>query len=379
MSCPTSLRHDIAALLPRLREEQLAAFCAFYEKYDPLLDGIDQALYGRLAAADRPRFVLWMLKRWGKVDLINPIERRLYDAVVERVAAQHRPVHELDGTPYHVLDLAPQGQDFQLLAYEWCLAVHDVYYNQYEHGEVRLAPDDVVIDAGGFIGDTAVLFHHKLGGRCHVHSFELLDENLRLMLHNLERNGVPEDRVTINRLALTARTGDEIAIGAGASQGATNIFGRETAKAVRVPTITLDDYVSHLGLERVDFIKMDIEGAEPQALQGAQHTIAHFRPKLAICLYHKWNDLLTVPQAILSTGVDYRFAFKWVQLKDGWEAVLLATPPERAQPVPADEAPATAPAAAPGDVLAATLATFTRAYARQSARAAARRPEPQAA
>lgn len=373
-----SLRHDIAAWLPRMREEQLPAFCAFYEKYAPLLDGIDAALYARLPAADQPRFVQWMLKRWGKVDLVNPVERRLYDAVVERVARQERPVEALDGQDYQLLDLAPQGQAFSLLAYPWCLAVHDVYYNQYEHGEVQLAPDDVVIDAGGFIGDTAVLFHHKLGGRCHVHSFELLDENLRLMLHNLERNGVPSERVTINRMALAASTGDEIVVGAGATQGATNMFGREAGGGERVSTITLDDYVGELGLARVDFIKMDIEGAEVPALQGAQHTIRHFRPKLAICLYHLWDDLLKVPQAILATGVDYQFRFKWVQLKDGWEAVLLATPPERAQPA-RDATPTTPPPPATADALAGALATLTRAYTRQTGRLAASKRERAAA
>ena len=49
---------------------------------------------------------------------------------------------------------------------------------------MKLAPGDVIVDAGAFIGDTAVFFHHKLAGRCQVHSFELLDENLALLVHN---------------------------------------------------------------------------------------------------------------------------------------------------------------------------------------------------
>jgi Methyltransferase FkbM domain len=144
------------------------------------------------------------------------------------------------------------------------------------------------------------------------------------------------------------------------------------ARGDRVQTVALDDYVSKLQLDRVDFIKMDIEGAELKALQGARHTIAHFQPKLAICLYHQWNDAFTIPQAILDTGVDYRFTFKWVQLKDGWEAILLACPASRLRsPQPA---PVVA-AQAGGDHLEAALAILSKGYLRKCAQVEALRRE----
>jgi hypothetical protein len=61
-------------------------------------------------------------------------------------------------------------------------------------------------------------------------------------------------------------------------------------------------------------------------------TIRRFRPKLALCLYHKWDDVLTIPRLIAELGIPYRFTFKWVQLPQGWEAVLLAQPCEDAAP-----------------------------------------------
>ena len=347
------LRQDLAAVLPRLRDEDVHKFCTFHEKYAPHLAAIGAGLYDKLCAADQARFLLWFLKRWAKIDLVNAIERSLYDTTIEQAKNEARPVVALEGGEYRLRDLKSQGWDFQLLGYDWFLGVHDVLYNQYEHGKVTLAPDDVIIDAGAFIGDTAVFFHHKLGGRCQIHSFELLDENLALLLHNLERNGVRDDQIVLNKLALTDRSGDEIVIAGGASQGATSIFG-QGGRGDRVQTITLDDYVLRLGLSRVDFIKMDIEGAEVQALNGARQTIQHFKPRLAICLYHKWDDAFTIPQALAATGVDYEFGFKWVQLKDGWEAVLLATPTDR-------PALAAAPAAVP-DPLEGALTALTRAY-----------------
>lgn len=57
----------------------------------------------------------------------------------------------------------------------------------------------------------------------------------------------------------------------------------------------------------VTFIKMDIEGAELQALYGAKKTIKRDRPKLAICVYHKREDLITIPQYIKSIVPEYKF------------------------------------------------------------------------
>ena len=372
------LRHDLAAVLPRLRDEDLHKFCTFHERYAPHLGAIASGLYDRLSTADQARFVVWMLKRWAKIDLVNPVERSLYLSTIERVRTEPRPVETLDGKPYKLRDLKSQGFDFQMLGYDWWLGVHDIQYNQYEQGDVRLEPDDVIIDAGAFIGDTAVFFHHKLGGRCRIHSFELLDENLALLVHNLERNGVRDEQIVLNKLALADRSGDEIVVASGASQGSTSMFGSTGpgARGDRVQTVALDDYVSKLQLDRVDFIKMDIEGAELKALQGARHTIAHFQPKLAICLYHQWNDAFTIPQAILATGVDYRFSFKWVQLKDGWEAILLACPASRLRtPQPAPAAVA-APAA---DRLEEALAVLSRGYLRKCAQVEALRRERTAA
>jgi FkbM family methyltransferase len=357
------LRHDLAALLPRLRDEDLQKFCAFYDRYAPHLGDIASGVYDRLSPADQTRFLMWWLKRWAKIELVNPIERHLYDTTIKRLRTEVRPMEALNGKQYRLRDMKSQGYDFKMLGYEWWLGAHDILYSQYEQGDVQLAPDDVIIDAGAFIGDTAVYFHHKLGGRCQIHSFELLDENLALLLHNLERNGVRDEQIVVNKMALADRSGDEIVVANGATQGSTSIFG-ETGQGTRVQTISLDDYVMHLELPRVDFIKMDIEGAELQALSGARQTIQHFRPKLAICLYHKWNDAFTIPQAIHATGVDYRFTFKWVQLKDGWEAILLAIPAERATDLM--RAP-TAPAAGTPDPVDAALSAFTRAYTKKCA------------
>lgn len=71
------------------------------------------------------------------------------------------------------------------------------------------------------------------------------------------------------------------------------------------PLTTIDKLVSELGLNRVDFIKMDIEGAETNALLGARETIHRFRPRMALSVYHRLQDFAEVPRIVKSYNAGY--------------------------------------------------------------------------
>jgi FkbM family methyltransferase len=72
----------------------------------------------------------------------------------------------------------------------------------------------------------------------------------------------------------------------------------------RVPVVPLDDVIEEDG---ATFIKMDIEGAELEALKGATETIKRFKPKLAISIYHKPEDILDIPEYIMDLNQGYKF------------------------------------------------------------------------
>lgn len=70
----------------------------------------------------------------------------------------------------------------------------------------------------------------------------------------------------------------------------------------KIKLIKLDDFIS----ENVTFIKMDIEGAEMPALEGCKKTIEKYKPKLAICVYHKVDDLWKIPLFIKKLNPEYK-------------------------------------------------------------------------
>jgi hypothetical protein len=73
-----------------------------------------------------------------------------------------------------------------------------------------------------------------------------------------------------------------------------------------VPVTTVDRLVTELQLSRVDFIKMDIEGAEQKAVAGARNTIARFRPRMALCIYHVQGDEKMVPKLVADAYPGYK-------------------------------------------------------------------------
>ena len=74
--------------------------------------------------------------------------------------------------------------------------------------------------------------------------------------------------------------------------------------------VDLDSYVAQKNLPRVDYIKLDIEGAELDMLHGAAKTIARCKPKMAVSAYHLPDDLWTLATYIKSLRPDYEFAFR---------------------------------------------------------------------
>jgi FkbM family methyltransferase len=159
---------------------------------------------------------------------------------------------------------------------------------------------DVVIDAGGCWGDTALYFAQNAAK---VFCFECMPSNIKILDENLGLNPALASKVGVIQKALWSRSGEKLVFkdtGA-ASRPTSNGHG------VEVETQAIDDFASTNSLKRVDFIKMDIEGSEPEALIGATQTLQEYRPQLAICVYHDRVHLASIANWISSLNLGYRF------------------------------------------------------------------------
>jgi hypothetical protein len=94
----------------------------------------------------------------------------------------------------------------------------------------------------------------------------------------------------------------------------------------QVPCRVIDEFIEEKSV--ASFIKLDIEGYEPQALRGARQTLNRGRPVVAACVYHVQNHLWEIPLELDEKIADYRYYFV-PHLSDGWDLVLYAVPVER--------------------------------------------------
>lgn len=94
--------------------------------------------------------------------------------------------------------------------------------------------------------------------------------------------------------------------------------------SISVTVAPIDEVVAHE--DKVTMIKMDIEGAELEALKGAQETIRRDKPKLAICIYHKPEDMADIPLYIKELVPEYKFYIRHYS-NDIFETVLYAIMP----------------------------------------------------
>ena len=148
---------------------------------------------------------------------------------------------------------------------------------------VRICRGDTVFDLGGNLGTSAMLFARLAGPSGRVVSFEPVYHDL--LARNARENGLAN--VAVVPAAVGDRCGEaDFAITDEGIDSRIDPGGRGGLRRM-VPLVTIDEYCRREGIGRVNFIKMDIEGAEEPALRGAERTIRTCRPRLSLASYHR--------------------------------------------------------------------------------------------
>ena len=181
--------------------------------------------------------------------------------------------------------------------------------HDYESGGVAIRPGDTVVDCGAHVG---VFTRYALSrGAGRVVSIEPEPGNIAMLEANLASE-IASGRVILVKAGVWDQK-TYLALSHSETNSAADSFVRTVPASFKeegLPVLPLDDIVQQLGLDRVDFIKMDIEGAERRALEGAWRTIGRFRPRMAICSYHMRDDPDVIPAVVQSAVPSYRIHAK---------------------------------------------------------------------
>ena len=257
---------------------------------------------------------------------------------IEHYQTSAPPVHiQFMNMELPLFDFTSMGYDLRVHATapgSACAFVQKQY--EYHSGPVHCKAEngDIAIDAGGCWGETIMYFAHEVGPTGRVVSFEFIPSNLSVMQVNLEQNPALASRVTLVKRPIWSHSGLKLFYVDWGPGSRVTADEKQYQYDGICETISIDDMGQELGLPRVDFIKMDIEGAEFPALQGAEQTIKSYRPKLAISIYHQLSDFVTIPRYLHELNLGYDFYLEHHTIYQN-ETVLFAVP--RKDGVPQDK------------------------------------------
>ena len=170
-------------------------------------------------------------------------------------------------------------------------------------------------DGGGYVGDTAEEIIKNYPDFQKIWLIEPIPENIRIAKREL----VHIENIEFMTYGVGAK---RETLSFNEEKSFSTIYGNGTQS---VEIDTLDNIVKN---ERVDFIKLDIEGAEQDAIDGSKETILREHPVLAICIYHKAEDWYKIPQNVLAIRNDYKIYLRHY-MEGIFESVMYFIPREK--------------------------------------------------
>lgn len=175
-------------------------------------------------------------------------------------------------------------------------------------------PGDTVVEGGGFPGDFTIYASKKVGAKGHVYAFEPNPINFSHLKRHIAAFNCTN--VTLIPKGLWSHDCEKKMTGRGVES---HLQGDGT---IDVQLASMDSEMERQGVKKVDFIKMDIEGAEPEALQGAVKILRSNSVKLAIASYHDFEgqETRTGIEKML-TPLGYKFVVDFPERQNiyGWK------------------------------------------------------------
>lgn len=180
--------------------------------------------------------------------------------------------------------------------------------------------DREIIDGGAFDGDTVdALIQNTNWKNCKIHCYEVDEKNCKRIENKIRRRKRGEYTVILHKSALWSESGKILHLTG--TELSSKVNEKNDIDVSMVLSESIDDYK----YVNVGFMKIDIEGAEREALKGARETIKRYHPVLAICAYHLQDDLLVLPEIIHSIDCNYQLYLRQYLCSSG-DTILYGIP-----------------------------------------------------
>jgi FkbM family methyltransferase len=177
----------------------------------------------------------------------------------------------------------------------------------YEYKEAIIEKNDIVFDCGANIGSFSAL---ALSKGSEVHAFEPINETFLLLNYHL-RHFKKSGLLHLNNFGLSNQKGIVDFYIKNDSFENSYVNDVDCRDQLECNVTTIDEYVKEKNIQRVDFIKADIEGAERDMLIGAIETIKKYKPKISICTYHLKDDPRIIEDILKDACNEYNIVHKW--------------------------------------------------------------------
>lgn len=184
---------------------------------------------------------------------------------------------------------------------------------QYEEPPVTAKEGDVVIDCGACIGLATLFFAQKVGKNGTVVAIEPEKTNFNFLIKTVDNNKDKFPNILPLNCAIYKKDSNltlflsKLNIGSHTIYSNNKIEKKLTTNLEEIKAMKIDTIVKNLKLKKVDIIKIDIEGAEIDALLGAESTISFLKPKLIIAIYHNKDDETKIKTLLLKYNPSYNF------------------------------------------------------------------------
>ncbi len=178
----------------------------------------------------------------------------------------------------------------------------------------NISPGDTILDAGANEGILTVIYSQKVQETGKIFSFEPDSNNIENLKMNLALNNNHFNIQLIEKGIWNRKM--EVEFFQTGNVASSIFYEGKNAVKKKIQVISIDEFVKVQKIQRLDFIKMDIEGAEIEAIRGAKNTIENLKPNFAIASYHIVNEEYTY-KALESIFLEFNYPYKTVFYGDG--------------------------------------------------------------